>query len=134
MQGGNNTTPVVSVEQIEAAIVQQHFFTAGEALAALGRPPAAHPALGNVTVCALVLENGFTMLGTAYCADPTQFDVSIGRQSAREDAIRQLFPVFAHLGLQQRHQQATGFSLDSDAPLACPRDAAGRPEICESCQ
>lgn len=47
--------------------------------------------LRPLTVCILVLRNGFTVIGKAAPADPTNFNPDLGRKFAREDAIRQIW-------------------------------------------
>lgn len=39
-----------------------------------------------LTVCCLTLQNGFNIVGTASCADPSNFREEIGRKFSREDA------------------------------------------------
>lgn len=55
----------------------------------------------TLTVCLLTLKNGYTVLGKSACADPTNFDENVGRHYAREDAIRDIWPL---LGFRLRDQ------------------------------
>lgn len=57
--------------------------------------------LSLLTVCALVLKNGFTVVGTSACVDPANFDEQKGREIARQNAIQQLWPI---LGYQLREK------------------------------
>ena len=43
----------------------------------------------TVTVCALMLRNGYVVIGKSGAASPENFDQEIGRKLAREDARRQ---------------------------------------------
>lgn len=45
----------------------------------------------TVTVCCLTLDNGFTTIGQSACADPSNFDESIGRQIAYRNAREQIW-------------------------------------------
>lgn len=81
----------VSLADIEAAIQCEHTFIAGDAVRALGdvgRAP-----LNTLTLCIITMRNGFTVVGKAAPADPGNFNAELGRQFAREDAIRQLWPL-----------------------------------------
>ena len=51
--------------------------------------------LQHVTVIMVELKNGFVVLGKSVPADPGNFDRELGMRFAREDAIRQLWPLFA---------------------------------------
>lgn len=56
--------------------------------------PAATP---QVTVCALTLKNGFTVIGQSAPADAGNFDSELGRKFAREDAIGKVWPLEGYL-------------------------------------
>lgn len=45
----------------------------------------------RMTVCALVLKTGFTVLGYDACVSLENFDAELGRKYAREDAVRKLW-------------------------------------------
>lgn len=59
---------------------------------------------GRTTLCMLVLENGFTINGTSACVDEANFDISLGRRYAHEDAIRQIWPLEGYLLAQRLHE------------------------------
>lgn len=40
----------------------------------------------TLTVCALILENGFSVVGESACASPDNFDEELGRKIARDNA------------------------------------------------
>lgn len=112
--------PRVTLVEVEANIASEHFFTAtegaiGAAAEAMARammapqttvgelveasavvstaPPAV---LSLLTICVLVLRNGFTVIGTSACASPENFDAEIGRQLARKDAIGNVWPLMGY--------------------------------------
>jgi hypothetical protein len=47
----------------------------------------------NLTICVIVLKNGFSLVGKSAPADAGNFDAEVGRKFAREDAIRQIWPL-----------------------------------------
>lgn len=53
-------------------------------------------ALSLLTICVLVLRNGYTVFGTSACASPENFNAELGRRIAREDAIRQVWPLMGY--------------------------------------
>ena len=63
-------------------------------------------ALSLLTVCIIVLRNGFTVLGTSACVDPTNFRPEIGRKIAKENAVSQ---IWAYLGFELASKRNTTF-------------------------
>ncbi|WP_347137537.1 Gp49 family protein [Paracoccus sp. SSK6] len=47
----------------------------------------------HLTICVVKLKNGFSLVGKSAPADPENFDAELGRKFAREDAIRQMWPL-----------------------------------------
>lgn len=96
----------VSLADIEEAIAGE-FYTTGEAVVRMAgtgsnpigkiKPdyevPKVLDALAPLTICLITMKNGFTVIGKAAPADPANFDAELGRKFAREDAIRQLWPL-----------------------------------------
>lgn len=57
-----------------------------------------YPALmPHLTICILMLDNGYALVGKSVPADPENYDVDLGRKFAKEDAIRQMWPLEAYL-------------------------------------
>lgn len=53
-----------------------------------------HPeCLPSMTICVMQMKNGFVLVGKSASADPKNFDAELGRKFAREDCIRQLWPL-----------------------------------------
>jgi len=88
-----STHPRVSLADMEAKIAAEHYFTAGEAIAALGQPTNPNSPTDLLTICILVMANGFTVIGKSAPASPENFDPEKGRRFAYEDAIKQLWPL-----------------------------------------
>lgn len=87
------THPRVSLADMNDGIASEHYLNAGAALAA-ARPTEAVPEpLTLMTLCFLTMKNGFTVLGKSAPASPENFDEAKGKTFAREDAIRQLWPL-----------------------------------------
>lgn len=119
--------PRVTPQQIEGVIASSHYFTAlqGSRLAALdaaadgGCLPAwiapLAPELGLLTICVLLLRNGFTVLGKSACASPENFDAELGRKIARADAVNQIWPLEGYLLKQRLYlnaQMATAAAIE----------------------
>jgi len=90
------THPRVSLDDMKAKIAETHYFRAGDAIYGgsvagldLSKP---HP-LYILTICLLVMQNGFTIIGKAAPASPENFDPEKGETFAFEDAINQLWPL-----------------------------------------
>lgn len=67
-----------------------------------------------LTICVLILENGFTVLGKSACASPENFDADVGKRVAREDAVRQIWPLEGYLLKQQLHEDAL---IEAERPV-----------------
>ena len=83
--------PRVALADIEGRVASRYDFTAGAAIAALSMP--ANPAVDLLSICILVMANGFTVIGKSAPASPENFSAELGRKFAYEDAIRQLWPL-----------------------------------------
>lgn len=112
IQAKGKTAARVTPADIEVEIASEHYFTAADGyrgrFATSKGLLAESPALQNLsllTFCVLVLRNGHIVAGTAYCADPERFNAQIGREAARADAIRQLWPMVIYA---KRDQLAQG--------------------------
>lgn len=85
------TAPRVTPERIESVIVTQYFFTAAEGVEGSGVELPFHTPLKLLTICVLVLQNGFTVMGKSACASPENFNAELGRKIARQDAVNQIW-------------------------------------------
>lgn len=91
------TAPTVTPAAIAAEIVSEHYRNLGSAL----KQPDTSPT-NNVTLCVLVLRNGFVMVGKSACVNAENFNEEMGKQLAREDAIRQIWPLLGFRMADQR--------------------------------
>lgn len=90
----------VTIEQIQAKIKDTAFLVMPD---------------HRTTLCQLTLENGYTVIGQSACVDIENFDASLGRHYAKEDAINKVWPLEGYLlaermflGIQPNEELATG--------------------------
>ena len=62
--------------------------------------------LSLLTICVLVLRNGFTVTGESACASPENFDAEIGRKIARQNAVAKIWPLLGFSLKQKLHEAA----------------------------
>lgn len=96
--------PRVTLEQIESKVVSTHYFTAQQG----AEHPDAYSDANNtpdslrlLTFCVLVLHTGHTIVGKSACVSAANFDAVLGRKLAREDAIKQMWPLEGYLLSEQ---------------------------------
>jgi hypothetical protein len=112
---GANVAPRVTPADIEMNIASEHYFTAADGVigafaierardsnSGVSLPSlASHPVLlqdsmNLLTICVLVLRNGFTVTGESACASPENFNAEIGRKVARQNAISKVWPLMGY--------------------------------------
>lgn len=113
---GATKGPRITPADIEANIAGVYFFSADKAV---GEAPV-HPSLPLLTLCVIVLRNGFTVVGKSACASADNYSAEIGCRVAREDAIRQVWPLMGYALRQDIHRaeihgQAIGVPPDGFA-------------------
>jgi hypothetical protein len=86
--------PRVSLADIEAAIAGRYDTTGSLAVRGPNGEgiPTASP-LDILSICILVMKNGFTIIGKSAPASPENFNADLGRKLAYEDAVRQVWPL-----------------------------------------
>lgn len=112
----NAVAPRVSLADIEGSIADRFFLTGGGmadislhiggVVDGLSREQHIDrfPTLKVLTVCLLVMKNGFTVIGKSAPASADNFNADLGRKLAYEDAIRQLWPLMG-FALRERLSQ-----------------------------
>lgn len=113
IQAKGLTAPRVTPADIEANIIAETYFTAAEGGigarathgAYQGYGEIHHDSLGLLTICVLVLKNGFTVTGESACASPENFDAEVGRKIARQNAVAKVWPL---MGYELRSKLANG--------------------------
>lgn len=103
---GADRAPRITPSDIEANIVTEVYFTALDGALKSGVLfqtnsdkkdfVAVRNALSVLTVCVLILRNGFTVVGTSACASPENFNEEIGRKVARQKAVEQVWPLMGY--------------------------------------
>lgn len=107
IQAKGLTAPRVTQADVEHNILTEHFFTAdqGARHAILDDVAGTTPhrqhcplmlELNLLTLCVLVLRNGFTVTGESACASPENFDAEIGRKIARANAVQKIWPLMGY--------------------------------------
>lgn len=61
----------------------------------------------SLTICALVLRNGFVVTGISAAASPTNFDPELGHTIARQKAREQIWPLEGYLLRDRLHTEET---------------------------
>ena len=92
--------PRVTPQDIEAQIAGEYFTTADKAF--VDCPIL--PPMALLTLCVLVLKNGFTVTGESACASPENFDEELGRKIARQHAVNKLWPLLGYALRDKLHQ------------------------------
>lgn len=98
----------VGLADIEARILQRIDVTGHEAAGDLVDDPAAIGPLTKFSICILVMDNGFCVVGATAPTDPDNYVREIGRKFAYENAIRQLWPLFAFARLDVEKDRLGG--------------------------
>jgi hypothetical protein len=101
IQAKGKTAPRLTPADIDAQITDEYYLNFGDAVEALwDKDPAiaplnvpAHPAAKTLTICVLVLRNGFAVTGESNCASPENYDAEIGRKIARDNARNKIWPL-----------------------------------------
>jgi len=105
IQAKGLTAPRITPEDIEANIIAESCFTAAEGgIGAYrthgdvyqGKGQIHHDSLGLLTICVLVLKNGFTVTGESACASPENFDEALGQKIARQNAVQKIWPLMGY--------------------------------------
>lgn len=105
IQDKGKTAPRVTPDHVESVIAHEMFIIPAErihwteALSAQGNKQNERSlqALGLLTICVLVLKNGFTVTGESACASPENFDPEIGRKIARQNAVNKIWMLEGYL-------------------------------------
>jgi hypothetical protein len=108
------TAPRVTLRDIENAITHEFYFVVGEAIRRttqdLSSPEAqvdVPAVLNRVTMCVLVLQNGFSVTGESATVSSANFDAELGRTVARQDAVRKMWPLMGFLLATDLYRQAS---------------------------
>lgn len=106
----SNTTTIMTMGVLEDVVAVEYCARASDIFVAGAAP---HPALQLLTICVIVTKTGFTVVGKSAPVDPANFDPELGRRFAREDALRQLWPLEGYLMKQRLHDVPAQQSPDT---------------------
>ena len=73
----------ITLQDLKAKVVEEEYFN-----------PSSMP---HLTICVVILRNGFSLVGKSAPADPANFDAEVGRKFAFDDALRQLWTLEGYL-------------------------------------
>ena len=76
IQAKGLTAARVTPDVVDGTIAEAHFWT---------------PEGTTLTICVLVLRNGFTVTGESACASPENFNVELGQKIARDNARQKIW-------------------------------------------
>lgn len=96
----NTIPPVkrVTMRDVEDSISHCYYVTGHEAVSRYYYVGTDYQeSLKTLTLCILVLNNGYTVVGKSAYVDPNMFDALKGRELAFEDAVSQVYPLLAFL-------------------------------------
>lgn len=88
--GAGATGPRVTVDLMRSEIAETRFMNGADAF---GMPKGHHP-LALLTLCVLLLKNGYMVTGQSAVVSPENFDEEKGKKAAYDDAFRHLWPLF----------------------------------------
>jgi hypothetical protein len=88
--------PRVSLADIEGAIAARYDTTGEDAVVEQGGTIKIFDQLRLLSICILVMKNGFTVIGKSAPASAQNFNAELGRKLAYEDCIRQLWPLMGY--------------------------------------
>ena len=94
IQAKGLTAPRVTPQMVDDAITAQYTFTAWEAV---GPEAPRMESLKLLTICVLVLKNGFTVTGESACASPENFDAELGAKIAIKHAKDKIWALEGYL-------------------------------------
>lgn len=95
----------VTEQDVLNEIAEERYLLGSEALGV----GADHP-LACLTLCLLVMKNGFTIHGHSACADPKGFNAEIGRTIAKRNAVS---VAWGHMGYELRTKLAAKEQAES---------------------
>lgn len=138
IQAKGKTAPRITPADVHDVIVREYYFTAAQGVDGADleiirqadpdqktevAPASEDPDLSKtdlapltlLTFCVLVLKNGFTVTGESACASPENFDAEIGRNVARQNAVRKIWPLLGYQLKDTLHRREQCGACDNPA-------------------
>ncbi len=95
---GADKAPRLTPSHIESCVIECHYINAGSAAQAnWPECTVLHKSMNLLTICVLVLKNGFTVTGESACASPENFNEEIGRKVAYQNALEKVWLLEGYL-------------------------------------
>lgn len=97
----------VTADHIHSCISEVFYINAGDAVRAQGVPFKSESIseLHLVTVCIIILKNGFKVEGVSACVDPSSYDKALGEKFAFENAFEKIWQLEGYLLKEQMYQE-----------------------------
>jgi len=93
IQSKGLNAPRLNPAHIDEQIVAEYVVRASDAFS--GAP--IHDSLKCLTLCVLVLKNGYVVTGESACASPANYDAAIGHKIARDNARNKIWALEGYL-------------------------------------
>jgi hypothetical protein len=97
IQAKGLNAPRLTPAHIDEQIVAEYSFRASNAVKDCPVSEAGERALSCLTICVLVLKNGFVLVGESACASPENFNAEIGHKIARDNARSKIWALEGYL-------------------------------------
>jgi hypothetical protein len=91
IQAKGLNAPRLTPQHISDQIVSEYSVRASDAFKSCPMSAATERALSCMTICVIVLKNGFVLTGESACASPENFDPEIGHKIARDNARNKIW-------------------------------------------
>jgi hypothetical protein len=127
LSGKSATAPRVSIPDIESLIASEHYLNAGDAVALAEHHSDTTGPLNLMTICLLVLSNGFIEVGHSAPASPENYNPEKGRTFAKENAIRALWPKLGYALRDKLHARDVAEDVKEHNPGIVPPDKVPPP-------
>lgn len=98
----------VTKASIEAKIRNVYYINAGAAVKSSdqGWNEKDIAELNLVTICIIILENGFKVEGTSACVDPSRYNEEIGQQEAYKNAVEKIWELEGYALKQKLYEES----------------------------
>lgn len=87
IQSKNMNAPRLNPAHIDSVIASEYWGRASD----LFKGCPTHSSMETLTICVLVLKNGFTVVGESACASAANYDPEIGAKIARDNARNKIW-------------------------------------------
>lgn len=96
-----STAPRITLNDVMMNIATEYYFTVGDGVhgagLAAGKDSSTYPdRFDRMTICILVLRNGFTVTGESVCVSAENFNAAVGRKSAFDNALDKVWPLMGY--------------------------------------